>query len=82
MKVTVGEREFTFLSLGDNLFATTVNGTRMVIAVARHDDGFAIDIDSVLLEVREVSEDVGAGGSGDTGGEKDKVFAPMPGKIV
>ncbi|MFH1372869.1 MAG: biotin/lipoyl-containing protein [bacterium] len=82
LRVKVGDREFTFLPLGDNLYATTVNGSRMLIAAARHRDGFYIDIDSVLLEVREVSEDVGAGGGGDSGGEKDKVFAPMPGKIV
>ncbi len=80
--VNVGERKFEFTPVGDNLFATNLNGTRCVIGVAEHKGTYYIDIDSVLLEVREPSENGFAGGAGALAGEKDKIYAPMPGKIV
>ena len=52
------------------------------MAVVRNKDTYYIDIDSVLLEVREPSDEGVAGGAGDQAAVKDKVFAPMPGKIV
>jgi biotin carboxyl carrier protein len=82
LKVRIGEKEFEFRSLGNDLFSTTVNGARTDVAVVKHKGVYYIDINSVLLEVRETSEDTFAGGAGDLVGEKDKVFAPMPGKIV
>ncbi|HPC11674.1 MAG TPA: hypothetical protein PK112_06200, partial [candidate division Zixibacteria bacterium] len=48
----------------------------------RHKDKFYIDIDSVLLEVREATEENVAGAAGDHAVDPDKIFAPMPGKIV
>jgi 3-methylcrotonyl-CoA carboxylase alpha subunit len=82
LKVKVGEKEFEFRSIGNNLFSTTVNGANTYIAVVKHKGVYYIDINSVLLEVQETSEDMYAGGAGDAIGEKDKIFAPMPGKIV
>lgn len=82
LKVKVGDSEFEFHSVGNNLFSTTINGMRSEIAVVKHKGVYYIDIDSVLLEVQEVSDATFSGASGDHGGEKDKVFAPMPGKIV
>ena len=82
LKVTVGEREFLFEPVGPNLFATTLNGTKCVIGAAEDQGTYYIDVDSVLLEVREPSEDGFAGGAGGQAGEKDKILAPMPGKIV
>ncbi len=80
--VTVGEREFHFTPLGDNLFATQIDGRRCVVGAVGQRGTFYIDIDSVLLEVNEPSEDGFAGGAGGQTGEMDKIFAPMPGKIV
>jgi biotin carboxyl carrier protein len=80
--VTVGESEFQFTPVGENLFATRVNGRRCVVGAVGHDGTFHIDINSVLLEVTEPSEDGFAGGAGGQMGEMDKIFAPMPGKIV
>jgi len=82
LKVRLGEKEFEFHSAGNNLFSATINGTRHQVAVVKHKGVYYIDIDSVLLEVQEVSEVGFSGGASDRGGEKDKVFAPMPGKIV
>ncbi len=81
-RVKVGSSEFEFRSVGDNLFSTSINGARRQIAVVKHKGVYYIDIDSALLEVQEASEDTFGGGASDLVGEKDKVFAPMPGKIV
>ncbi len=82
LKIKVGEKEFVFRCVGENLYATTLNGVRTQIAVVRNKGVYHIDIDSAVLEVQEVSDAVFSAGAGDHGGEKDKVFAPMPGKIV
>ena len=36
----------------------------------------------MLIEINEPTEDDFAGGGGGQAGEKDKIFAPMPGKVV
>ena len=36
----------------------------------------------MLFEISDPQADTVAGSSGGHGGEKDKIFAPMPGKIV
>ncbi len=82
LTATVGDKTFEFVPVGANLYATTVNGCRHVVGVAFHDGTCYVDIDSVLIELKEPSEDGFAGGAGGQAGEKDKIFAPMPGKIV
>jgi glutaconyl-CoA/methylmalonyl-CoA decarboxylase subunit gamma len=82
-KATVGDKTLELQPVGQNLFSTFVNGERKVIAAARDNKGTTyIDIDSVLIELKEPSEDGFGGGGGDAEGEKDKIYAPMPGKIV
>ena len=81
-KVKSGEKEFVFEPAGENLFHVNINGNRHLAAVAFSKGTYYIDIDSTLLEVQEPSEDGFAGGDGGHGGEKDKIFAPMPGKVV
>ena len=67
---------------GHNLYSATIDGRKSIIAVVRHKDSYFIDVDSVLFELKAPSSDGVAGGAGDHGTAKDKVFAPMPGKIV
>ena len=81
-KVTVGDSEFVLQPMGNNLYATYVNGKKSVVAVVKNKDVYYIDVDSVLLEAREPSAEGFAGGAGDQAAVKDKIFAPMPGKIV
>ena len=50
--------------------------------MVKNKDVYYIDVDSVLLEAREPSAEGFAGGAGDQAAVKDKIFAPMPGKIV
>ena len=81
-RIKIGEKEFELQFLGNNLYSTVINGTRAKIAVVKHKGVYYIDYDSVLLEVKEPDEQGFAGGGGDHGTEKDKIYAPMPGKIV
>ena len=81
--VTIDNKVVEFYPSGDNLFNAFINGKRRLVAVARSQNGTTyVDIDSVLIELKEPSDDAFGSGAGDAGGEKDKVFAPMPGKIV
>lgn len=82
LKVTVGDRRLVLTPAGENLFTTVIEGRKAYVAVTRHKGVYYIDVDSVLLEVTEPSSDEEFGGVGGAVGEKDKVFAPMPGKIV
>ncbi|PWB70954.1 hypothetical protein C3F09_08470 [candidate division GN15 bacterium] len=80
--VTIGDQTLVLQPCGRNLYSTVVNGHKSMVAVVRSKDSFFIDVDSVLIELKEPSSDGVAGGAGDHGTAKDKVFAPMPGKIV
>lgn len=81
--VKVGNESYEFQPLGERQFSLTLNGTKSVAAVVRGKEGvYFIDIDSHLFEIREPSEGCFAGEVGGHAGEKDKVYAPMPGKVV
>ncbi len=76
-------QEFSLEPSGDNLFKIYANGVTHYAAAVRHKGSIYVDIDSALFELKEPSEDSFAGGAaGGHGGAKDKIFAPMPGKIV
>lgn len=82
LSATVGEKVYEFTPVGNNLYAVTVNGQRCLVGVAVRNGTYYVDMDSILVEVQVPSEDGFAGGAGAQAGEKDKIFAPMPGKIV
>jgi biotin carboxyl carrier protein len=79
--VTTGGREIVLLPAGENLFSAQVNGRKVSIAAVRHKDRYYVDIDSVLVELSEPSAEMTSSGVGDAG-EADKIYAPMPGKVV
>jgi biotin carboxyl carrier protein len=82
VRVVTKSREFLFHPVSDNLFNVTIDDHTYHAAAVFHKGVYYIDIDSVLVEVREPSEDGFAGGGTGHEGEKDKIYAPMPGKIV
>ena len=78
----VGDKEYRFIPISENLFKVMHNGRSHIIAAIKHKDVFYIDIDSTLIEVSE-SDSVSSVASASAHHViKDKVFAPMPGKIV
>jgi biotin carboxyl carrier protein len=80
--VTINDEEFNFDQRSENLYHLKVGDHRYNIAVATDGNKIFVDIDSVLFELIEPSDDNFAGASGGQTGEKDKIYAPMPGKIV
>lgn len=82
LRVTMGETSLLLHPLGPNQFFLYHNGRRMNVAAIKHKDRIFVDIDSVLLELKEATEENVAGGAGEHGADPDKIFAPMPGKIV
>ncbi len=80
--VSFGDKEVQLEPLGDNLYAVSLNGTKYQAAVVASQGKYFVDIDSMLFEISDPQAETVAGGSGGHGGEKDKIFAPMPGKIV
>ena len=80
--VTVGEAVYEIYPVAPGLYSTLVEGRKKLIAAVTHNGTTYVDIDSVLLELKDPSDDSVAGAGGDQEGEKDKIYAPMPGKIV
>lgn len=80
--VTVNGNIYSVIPSGDSRFSIELNGVNKMACCVIKDNKSYVDIDGVLLELEIPSEDNGfSGGAGSTG-EKDKVFAPMPGKVV
>ncbi len=78
----VDARVISLHPIGSGMFVVNGDGKHRMVAVARHKGIFYVDVDSVLIEVLESSEDGFSGSAGDHGAAKDKIVAPMPGKIV
>ena len=80
--IKVGDLQFSFKELSPGHFEVTNDGKAYSIAAVKYQGKFLIDIDAMLFEVSESGqEDFGVDASAQAG-EKDKIYAPMPGKIV
>lgn len=82
LAVKVGANEYSFQPLGDNLFQLHHNGSSHIVAIVKHKDIYYIDIDSTVIEVRDSGASQNNVSASSGSAVKDKVFAPMPGKIV
>lgn len=80
--VKVGNDEYHFRFISENLCQVQFNGNNQIVAVIKTKDVFYVDIDSTVIEVREAGASHSNAGSPAHAAVKDKVFAPMPGKIV
>ena len=80
--VRSGESHFVVVPVSEGLYSVSIDGHRKTIAAVTRNGSTYVDIDSVILELREPSQDGFAGGPGDHAEQLDKIFAPMPGKIV
>ncbi|MBU0983361.1 MAG: hypothetical protein KKA42_05795 [candidate division Zixibacteria bacterium] len=81
-RVQVGDKSFDIRPVAPGLFATFVDGRKVIVASARDHDTTYVGIEAAVLELSDPSSDGFGGGAGDQAGEKDKIYAPMPGKIV
>ena len=80
--IIVGDSEFCFEELSQGYFEVTSNGKTYSVAGLKYRGKFLIDIDAMLFDVSESDQEEFGADSSAHAGEKDKVYAPMPGKIV
>ena len=80
--VAVGENSYRFKTIGENLFQANAHDRTYVVAAIKRHGVFYVDVDTVTLEVREASDFQNSYQTSGHAAVKDKVFAPMPGKIV
>lgn len=81
-EVTVDGDSFTVLPLGNGKFSVESNGSKVVASGVAGREMLLVEIGSRVYEFREKSEEGVAAGAGDHDAQPDKIFAPMPGKIV
>jgi len=82
-EVVVGDNKYAITPLGVGKFMVELNGARKKVCCVIKGSKSYVDIEGVLLELSIPSEENGAaGGPEAAAGEKDKIYAPMPGKIV
>ncbi len=68
---------------GQGKFIVTVDGRKHAAACVIKDNKIYADVDGVLFDLTVPSIDMDiAGGADASVGVKDKIFAPMPGKVV
>lgn len=80
--VKSGGQTYEVSSLPNGLFAVTVDGKRTTAAAVKHKGIVYVDLGRFQLELTSASDAASSGGAGDSHRAKDKVFAPMPGRIV
>jgi biotin carboxyl carrier protein len=82
-EVMVGDNKYAISPLGIGKYIVELNGARKKVCCVVKGSKSYVDIDGVLLELSIPGEENGAaGGPAGVTGEKDKIYAPMPGKIV
>ena len=81
--VTIGDNLYKVNPLSAGKFLIESNGIKKTVCCVVKDGRAFVDVDAVLLELNlAVQDDSVSGGADAHAGEKDKVFAPMPGKVV
>ncbi len=83
VNVSINGNRYSIIPAGTGRYSVELNGIRKTICCVIKDNKSYVDIDGVLVELTIPSDDSGnAAGAGGGSVEKDKVYAPMPGKVV
>ena len=83
IEVGIGENKYLISELSPGKYQVVLNGAKKTICCVVSNNRSYIDIDGLLLELDIPSDDGGAASSVSAHAiAKDKIFAPMPGKIV
>ena len=80
--VRIGQHKYDVTRLVSGQLNIRLSDGNFVAVAVRSDDKYFVDIGGTVIELRERAEDSFSGMALDHDVEKDKVFAPMPGKIV
>ena len=81
-RVVVDGATYDIEALPNNLFAVTHDGRRSFAAAVKYKGTVYVDLGRFQLELTESSDSAAGVGGGDQHREKDKVYAPMPGRVV
>ncbi len=82
-EITIGENKYRIEEICGGKYEVEFNGTKSTVCCVIKNNKSFIDIDGLLIELGLPGDDGNnAGGAAGLVGEKDKIFAPMPGKIV
>jgi len=82
-EVSIGDSKYVVKPLAPGKYSVEMNGIRHTVCCVIKDGRVHVDVEGVLLELTIPSEDDDmAGGDAGMVGEKDKIYAPMPGKVV
>ncbi len=83
LEVTVGDDQFRVREISPGKYEILHNGAKKTICCVLREAQAFVDVDGILLDLTIPSDDgeFSSGGGGHTI-EKDKIYAPMPGKIV
>lgn len=81
-RVMIGESVYEIDPLANGLFAITNGERRLFAAGVKHKGIYYIDLGRVQLELTEASDAASIGVADEQHKVKDKVFAPMPGRVV
>ena len=81
-RVTIGQSVYDVEALHNGLFALANGDHRLFAAGVKHKGVFYIDLGRVQLELTESSDAASVGAADEHHRVKDKVFAPMPGRVV
>jgi biotin carboxyl carrier protein len=80
--VKTNSHEFNVLNIGENLFQITSDGTTHIVAAIKLKDIIYVDIEGSVFEIQSAASVQNPAQASHHHSIKDKVFAPMPGKIV
>jgi len=74
---------YSIIKQGNAKFVVTIDGEKYAACCVVKDNKVFADVDGVLFDMTVPSEDADVAGGADAAvGVKDKIFAPMPGKVV
>ncbi len=82
LEIIIGKNNFVIRQIDENKFETETNGELKKGVVVYHKGKYFVDIDSHQFELENGDELSFASATSTVTGDKDKIFAPMPGKIV
>jgi biotin carboxyl carrier protein len=82
-EVTIGDNSYKVSMVSSGKFIVETEGAKKTVCCVLNENKSYLDIDGLLIELAIQSDDDQiTGGVDGQAGEKDKIYAPMPGKIV
>lgn len=82
IEIEIGENCYSVKEITPRKFAVDLNGARKMVCCVIEKDRAYLDVEGLLLELMINADDTTNSSAGGAALAKDKIFAPMPGKVV